>query len=379
MPWMEVSVVDAREEFAQLAMRDDANRRELCRRFEISPTTGYLWLQRYRSGGRTGLEDRSRRPRSSPLQTPAHVEEVVVRLRREHPAWGGRKLRTVLLAKGTKDVPSASTITEILRRHQLLDPEETAAHRAFTRFEAPSPNDLWQMDYKGHFPLVGSGRCHPLTMLDDHTRFDIGLRALADERGPTVKEELVRVFRRYGLPNRILCDNGTPWGCSGLQSRTSLEVWLLHLDVMVIHGRPWHPQTQGKGERFHRTLQRELLSTRSFDTLDQAQAAFDDWRHVYNHIRPHEALGLVPPIARYQPSPRSYPERLPAVEYPQTDLVRVVGSRGTIRLNGLRYHVGEGFNHCPVGLRPTDDPAVYNVFFRHYWVGRLDVRETAAQ
>jgi transposase InsO family protein len=379
MPWREVSVMGAREEFVQLAMRDDANRRELCRRFEISPTTGYLWLRRYQSDGRAGLEDRSRRPRCSPLQTPAGVEEAVVRVRKEYPAWGGRKLRTVLLAKGTKDVPSASTITKILQRHQLLDPDEAATHRAFTRFDAPFPNALWQMDYKSHFPLVGSGRCHPLTVLDDHTRFDIGLRALPNERGATVKDALVRVFRRYGLPNRILCDNGPPWGFSGLHSLTTLAVWLLHLDVMVIHGRPWHPQTQGKDERFHRTLQRELLSTRSFNTLEDAQGAFDDWRHIYNHIRPHEALGLVPPIARYRPSPRSYPERLPEIEYPQTDLVRTVGTRGEIKFNGQRYYVGEGFYRCPVAIRPTVDPGLYNVFFRQYCVARLDVRERAGR
>lgn len=372
--------MDAREEFARLAMREDGNKRELCRRFGISPTTGYQWLRRYQQEGRAGLTDRPRRPHSSPWKTPVEVEEAVVQLRRQHPAWGSRKLRALLAGQlSARQVPSTSTITRILQRHQLLDPQEAATHRAFTRFEAPFPNDLWQMDYKGHFALAGYGRCHPLSVLDDHTRFDIGLRALPDERGPTVKEELIRLFQRFGLPNRILCDNGPPWGYSGLQSFTSLAVWLLHLDVVVIHGRPWHPQTQGKDERFHRTLQRELLSTRSFNTLDDAQIAFDDWRHIYNHIRPHEAIGLVPPIARYQPSPRCYPERLPEIEYPQIDLVRTVGTRGEIKLKGHRYYIGEAFYRYPVALRPTSDEAILTVFFRHYCVGRLDLREPAGR
>lgn len=378
MPFREVSVMEQKEEFVRLASIEDVNVRELCRRTGISRTTGYLWLNRYRSGGKTALEDRSRRPHRSPNKTPDWIEEAIVELRQRHPAWGGRKLRARLVRTGLEGVPAASTITEVLRRHKLLDPAETEARLAPQRFEAPFPNDLWQMDYKGHFPLAGKGRCHPLTVLDDHTRFDIGLRALPDQRGLTVKNELIRAFQRYGLPNRILCDNSSPWGCwEG--THTALSVWLMHLDVVVIHGRPWHPQTQGKEERFHRTLERELLSTRTFDTLFDAQYAFDEWRHLYNHLRPHEALGMVPPIDHYRASPRSYPETLPAIEYSSEDLVRTVRGKGEVTFKGRRHYIGEGFRGYPIAFRATDHDSVFNVYFRHYWIRRLDIREAHVQ
>jgi transposase InsO family protein len=375
MPFTEVSIMDAREEFATLAQQEGANRRELCRRYGISPTTGYRWLHRYRQEGRVGLTNRPRRPHTSPRKTAEALEAAVVQLRQEHPAWGGRKLRARLLALGTTAVvPSASTITRILQRHDLLDPAEAARHRPWIRFEAAFPNDLWQMDYKGHFALVGQGRCHPLTVLDDHARFDLALRALPDERGATVQAALIQLFERYGLPNRILCDNGGPWGGAAHQAITALAVWLLHLDVIPLHGRPWHPQTQGKEERFHRTLQAELLSTRTFETLEQVQGAFDAWRYTYNHLRPHQALGMVPPITRYQPSPRCYPQQLPPIEYPATDLVRRVTSRGAVKLHGRMYYVGQGFHRYPVALRPTAEDAIYHVFFRRYCVAQLDLR-----
>jgi transposase InsO family protein len=259
----------------------------------------------------------------------------------------------------------------ILRRHELLSPQEDW-RRPPTRFEADFPNALWQMDYKGHFPLSSAARCHPLTVLDDHARFALGIRALANERETTVKAELIQLFQRYGLPNRILCDNGSPWGTSSHAIFTGLAVWLLHLDVVMTHGRPWHPQTQGKDERFNRTLKDEVLATRSFHSLEHAQTAFDVFRHTYNHLRPHEALGLQPPITRYSPSLRSYPTQLPPIEYPDAAIVRRVTSRGVIKLEGQQYYLGEPFSGYPVALYPSEDDATKKVFFRHYQVATID-------
>ena len=357
MPWKEQSIMEAREEFCRVACQEESTMRELCRRYGISPTTGYRWLGRYQAEGRAGLADRSRR---------------------QHPTWGGRKLRARLLALGTSSpVPSASSITRILQRHGLVDPAASAQRRSPLRFCAPYPNDLWQMDFKGHFPLVDRGRCHPLTVLDDASRFDLALRALANEQSDTVKAELIRLFRCYGLPNRILCDNGAPWGNGRGGEVTTLGVWLLQLDVRLVHGRPAHPQTQGKDERFHRTLNEELVAARSFATLGEAQRAFDEWREIYNLERPHEAIDLATPITRYHLSPRCYPEQLPAIEYPPGTLVRRVKSRGEISFHGQVYFVGRALYHYPVALHPTEDAAVYEVHFRHYRVGRIDCREPA--
>src|SRR5262245_40286271 len=216
MPWREVSIMSQRVEFVALATAENANLRDLCRRFAISPNTAYKWLDRFRTAGVSGLADRSRRPHNSPARTPKEMEQMIVKLRAKHPAWGGRKLERRLLDLGRIGVPSPSTITAILRRHDLLDPTESAKHQAFCRFERAEPNELWQMDYKGEFRL-SRGRCYPLTILDDHSRFAIALEACARNTKVITQTALIKIFRRYGLPQQITCDNGSPWGC-GRQS-----------------------------------------------------------------------------------------------------------------------------------------------------------------
>ncbi len=259
----------------RIRSRSRANVRQLCRRFGISPKAAYKWIARHQAGGLDALADRSRRPASSPARSTAAIEAEILRLRDGHPAWGGRKLRARLVALGHDGVPAASTITAILRRHGRIDPEAAATHRPIIRFEREAPNQLWQMDFKGHF-AAGDGRCHPLTVLDDHSRFNLGLFACADERDETTRGHLTSLFRRYGLPERILCDNGSPWGTGGSQQRyTALGAWLLKLGIGVGHGRALHPQTQGKEERFHRTLKAEVIQGRHFADLAECQRRFD--------------------------------------------------------------------------------------------------------
>jgi len=238
MPFRETSVVEEREEFCRLAQMPGAKVRELCRRFGVSPDRGYVWLGRYVRAGREGLEDRSRRPLTSPARSASETEAQVLAVREAQPAWGGRKIRRVLQNEGLAKAPAASTITQILRRHGKLDGPRTGQAREFVRFEHAHPNELWQMDFKGHFAME-QGRCHPLTVLDDHSRYALALQACANEQAATVRERLSGVFRRYGLPRRMLCDNGPPWGTAGSAERhTPLTVWLLDLGVEVSHGRP---------------------------------------------------------------------------------------------------------------------------------------------
>ena len=250
-----------RHEFVLLAGEAGSNFRQLCRRFGISPKTGYKWRQRFRSDGVAGLADRSRRPKTSPRLTAAAASAEVIAVRQAHPTWGGRKLHRRLRDLHCEMVPAASTCTAILRRAHLLVPGAGLAHTAVQRFERAQPNELWQMDFKGHIPTQAGPRCHPLTVLDDHSRFNVVLAACGDETGATVRTALTAAFGRYGLPEALLCDNGPPWGRSdapGGPAHTALTVWLLRLGVRVLHGRPYHPQTQGKEERFHRTLRRSV-------------------------------------------------------------------------------------------------------------------------
>lgn len=373
MPWVEVSTVSARCEFVKLAMTEGVSIRELCRRFSVSPKTAYKWMHRYRREGRDGLENRSRRPRGSPNRTQAEMERAVLRVRDRHPAWGGRKIHARLSAQGYTGVPSASTITAVLKRHGRIDPAESVKHSAFQRFEYPSPNALWQMDFKGHFALR-RGRCHPLTILDDHSRFAVGLEACGDERTQTVQERLTRIFQRDGLPERILSDNGPPWGSCCMSQYTELSVWLIRLDICLIHGRPRHPETQGKDERFHRTLKAEVIGDRPWGHLMDCQREFDRWRDVYNLQRPHQALDMAVPASRYGCSPRPFPSSLPSIEYGPDDVVRQVKRCGEIKYRGRTFTVGHAFRGYPVALRPTSTDGLLDVFFCHQRVGRIDCR-----
>jgi transposase InsO family protein len=361
-----------RHEFVLLASQSGANIRQLCRRFSISPTTGYKWIDRFDNNA-MNLADRSRRPHNSPTRTAAEIENIVVQLRREHPSWGGTTLAQRLHDQGHQSVPAPSTITDILRRRQLLDPKESDKHRAFQRFERAAPNQLWQMDFKGEF-AIARGRCYPLTVLDDHSRFALAVQACARNTRNNTERALIAVFRRYGLPDEITCDNGSPWGTQGRGYYTKLTVWLMRLGIAVHHSRPNHPQTQGKNERFHRTLKAEVLRYQQGDTLAAWQAHFDRWRYIYNNERPHQALDLKVPASRYQPSRRSFPRRLPAIEYGPTDIVRKVRGYGHIKYHGRELIVGSAFRGLPVALRPTTTDGLFDVFFCHQKIKQLNLR-----
>jgi len=373
MPWSEKSIMSQRQEFVVLFGQEGVNRRELCRRFGISATTGYELLARYRQAG---LADRSRRPHRSPTCTAGEVERLVLAVRDEHPAWGGRKIRRRLQDLGHQRVPSPSTVTAVLHRNGRIDAAASAQHRPFERFERGAPNELWQMDYKGHF-ATAAGRCHPLTVVDDHSRYAIGLRACGDEREGTVQGALTAMFRCYGLPDRMLMDNGSPWGSDAEHRHTWLSVWLLELGVAVSHGRPYHPQTQGKDERFHRTLAAEVIGRRGFADLADCQRRFDEWRVVYNTQRPHEALGLATPATRYCPSRRRFPENLGPFDYGSGMIVRRVDGGGWLSFRNRPVKLGKAFAYRRVALRPTAQDGCFDILFCAHTVGALDLREAA--
>ena len=374
MPWRERTQMEERKEFVRLARMPGANVSELCRRFGIHRSNGYKWLRRYAAEGEAGLVERSRRPHDSPHRTPAAMEAAVLSARAaSNGAWGGGKISHVLKRRGAVSVPSPSTITEILRRHGKLDGPRAGEPRAFVRFERAQPNELWQMDFKGHF-AAGAQRCHPLGALDDHSRYAVGMEACADERDATVRERLTRIFRCYGLPWTMLMDNGPPWGDAADQPWTGLTVWLLRLGVGVIHGRPRHPQTQGKEERLHRTLKAEIALTQLRDLAD-CQRAFDRWRAVYNHERPHDALGMAVPAERYRPGTRGFPETLPPIEYDEGEIVRRVGEDGCIQYGGWRWRVGKPFRGQDVALRPTRQEGELAVRFGAFRIAILDLRD----
>lgn len=370
MVWKDCSVMDLREEFVRLAGLEGANRRELCRRFGISSATGYKWLERALSGER--CVDRSRRPLHSPLQVSAAVEDKVVAVRTLHPAWGARKIQAVLRRRGF-DAPAVSTVHSILRRHDLIapKPEGTGAHG---RFEREAPNDLWQMDYKGWRSLGDGTRLYPLTIVDDHSRYCPCLAACADQREETVKTHMERAFRLHGLPQAFFVDNGPPWGDPQGGAWTGLKVWLLKLGIRLIHARMFHPESRGKNERFHRSMEDEIFAMRPLADLREAQRAFDHWRNVYNHQRPHEGIAMARPADRYRPSRRPMPDTLPGPDYDEAECVRKVASQpAIITFKGKRWRVPKSFKGEWLAIRPHDTNSQYGIYFGANLIKTIDL------
>jgi len=377
MTWNTANTMDLRLEFVLLANQEGANRRELCRRFGISPKTAYKWLERFAQQGKSGLQDQSRRPLHSPMRTNTELEKLVVDLRVEHPSWGGRKIRQRLEDIGYDQLPQASTVTHILRRHDLISPQSSAQHTPWQRFEHDEPNSLWQIDFKGYFDTL-KGICYPLTLLDDHSRFNLLLQACSRPNHEAVQTALVSAFERYGLPLRINADNGPPWGTPKQPSQgiTKLTMWLIRLGIQISHSRPAHPQTNGKIERFHRTLKNEVISGNNFADLQKVQMAFDEWRQIYNTERPHEGIEMRTPVTRYQSSPFSYPSSLPPVEYLPNDVVIKVGWEGWIKFKKQSIKVSAALHREIIAARSVNQTdGVFDLFYCQQKILQIDLRK----
>ncbi|UHS62296.1 IS481 family transposase [Agrobacterium vaccinii] len=370
MAWRELSVLDQRREFVMLASLDGANVSALCRRFGISRQTGYVWLRRVQAG--EAVQDRSRRPHSSPRRTPDDVERRVLDIRDEHPAWGARKIARRLQDLAMEPL-SASTIHAVLTRHDRIG-QQTKERMANGRFEREAPNLLWQMDFKGRIRMACGNWCYPLTIIDDHSRFAIAIEACLDERLGTVRSRLETILRRYGLPMAIYCDNGNPWDTGVPNQWTRLWVWLLKLGIELIHSRPYHPQGRGKNERFHRSLKAEVIDFATFSDQAHAQKAFDRWRDIYNHHRPHEAIGMAVQASRYRPSPRPFPSQLPEPVYDSTETIRCVSStKGYVSFKGKAWRVPNAFRSERLAIRLLNRNGLYGVFFGATQVAKINL------
>lgn len=385
MPWKNTSKMSLKTEFVILANKPNANMSQLCKRFGISRPTGYKWLRRWQENGKEGLVDRSRRPHQPANQTPVDIEKLILQARQSHKGWGGRKIKRWLtdeIGRGRIEcdpdqVPSASTITEILKRNQRLDSVDSSSRKGpWKHFEYPHPNDLWQMDFKGEFRLDNDSLCYPLTIVDDHSRYSIAVQACKNQRRQTVQPQLKNCFLRYGVPKAILCDNGSPWGnpmrCDdGRAYHTQLSAWLIRLGINIIHSTPGRPQGKGKNERFNGTLKAEVLRYNRLEDLSHAQDTFDQWREVYNTERPHEALDMNVPSSRYKISSRAYPNHLDPIEYGPADQVRKVSNKGKISFKNKSHRVGKAFKGQPVAIRPHVKEKTWKVYFCHQHIRTL--------
>ena len=368
MPWKETDVRSERIRFVVEAARGEATMRALCARYGISRKTGYKWLRRWEEVDSLGeLDEHSRRPHRSPRQTVAELEDRVVALRHQY-GWGSRKLRSLLQREGIE--MGRATIDRILTRRGMRA-ESTRSRPAVQRFERLVPNELLQMDFKGPYGLRHGSTCLPLSLLDDHSRYALALAPLASTHGIGVQRVLEESFERYGVPEAILVDHGTPWWSStNGHGLTRLGVFLIRQGVRLVFSGIGHPQTQGKVERFHQTLGHWLEHHGIPDTHRGFQQALESFRREYNEVRPHEALGLETPSQRYRPSVRRYQPDPDAWQYPVGAEVRRLVHNGCLFEAGRYHFVCHALAGRRVRLERFEDRIL--ISYRHMLIRELD-------
>lgn len=366
MPWECRTVEDQRKEFAEAA-EGCRNFSALCREYGITRKTGYKWVNRNRQGQR--LTDQSRTPHRSPGKTPEEVEGKILVLRDDNPGWGAATLKRVLENHGEIGIPSIRTVNNILKRNDRISEEDSQKRQPFERYEKNTCNEMWQTDFKGEFRTGDGKYCFPLDILDDHSRFAIGIEA-AESTANMVKPCFERAFREYGMPDSILSDNGAQF--AGFRNGyTQFEKWLMCLNILPIHGRIKHPQTQGKIERFHRSMKEELLKFHTFANAEDADRALQEWKYKYNYVRPHEALGMKCPGEVYTPSKRVYSEMLSEWEYGGQHPVIKVNNWGYVRFDQWQIYLSETMIGEHIEFRPSPDGETFWACFRNFKIAEF--------
>lgn len=368
MPWKDKTVEELRREFIEAA-RSCGNFSSLCREFGISRKTGYKWMARETNS--EALSDRSRRPKVVANKTAAETELRILEERRRNPGWGAKKIKYALEKDGF-NMPCTKTVNNILNRYGCIDKEEAMKHQAFIRFEKASCNEMWQTDFKGEFKMRDGNYCYPLNIFDDCSRYSIKTKPATSTANlvlPTFKE----AFCEFGMPNSVLSDNGAQFA-GFRQGYTQFEKWLMNHDVLPIHGRIKHPQTQGKIERFHRAMNQELLKHYTPANIQDAERVFDAWRDSYNNRRPHEALGMKCPADVYVPSDREYHERVEAYEYSGAYHVIKVNSWGYVRFDRFQIYLSETMIGEYIEFRPSRSGESFIACYRNYGIGEFDAQ-----
>ena len=372
MPWRETSVMEERLRFVQDVHRPGWSIAELCRRYQVSRKTGYKWLAAYGRAGPAGLADGSHRPCSCPLATPPKIVDLILKLQRRY-TWGARKVRKLLLDRVPADqVPTKTTVHRILERHGRVKPRR----RARRRFHAgppgtpmDRPNAVWTADFKGQFRTGNGIYCYPLTVQDGASRFLLGCRGLLHPTTEASWPVFVRLFQRYGLPDRIRTDNGQPFASNALGRLSTLSVWWVRLGTRPEMIEPAHPEQNGRHERMHRTLKADTARPPCSNLATQQQR-FDWFRRRYNTERPHEALNDATPASCYAPSPRPYRASLEPMVYPGHFERRRVSRNGGIRWTSDWVNVSHLLAELDIGFEEIDD-GLWNVYFGPVWLGRF--------
>jgi transposase InsO family protein len=361
-------------EFAERATQPGAKLAALCRDFGITRPTGRKWRKRYLELGAAGLEEESRRPKSSPLSLAEDLVSAVLQAREAHPSWGPKKLHQLLRRRFADATPSRSTVARLLHRFGRIErrrprPPVNVVEKA-PSVNATKPNAVWTVDFKGWWKSHDGNRCEPLTVRDAYSRFVLSA-TLTRTSAEQVRPIFEALFRKHGLPEAIQCDNGCPFIHVRARAGLSrLSAWWVSLGIRIIRSRPGCPQDNGGHERMHRDIAREIESSPAL-TIAIQQRVLDKWRQQFNHVRPHDRLDGKTPAEVYRNSDRRFEGPRPAL-YPPHFLVRPVFGNGTMSLNGDKYFISESLAGHDIGLEQLD-VMKWKVWFHHIDCGELEV------
>jgi transposase InsO family protein len=377
MPWNESTVMNERYKFAMAYAQGLAAMSELCSQYRISRPTGYKWVRRFEASGRAGLSDQSRAAHRCPHRMNDEVAAWMVQQRRQHPHWGARKILACFKRRyADSAAPSRSAVSQLFKRAGLSarTRQRRRASRTGCAAQAVSePNQLWTMDFKGHFRTGDHRYCYPLTVMDRATRYLLGCRGGLNIGTDWVKTHVDQLFREHGLPVAIHSDNGSPFaGYHSVGRLSRLSVHWLKLGIAVEHSRPACPQDNAAHERMHRTLKAHTARPPAAN-LRLQQGRFNRFLREYNQERPHEALGDRTPAQLYRCSPRQYPSRLPTAEYPGHFETRHV-RKGCFKWRGNLVFIGKVLNGEVIGLQEVDD-GLWSLYFFEHLLASFDERE----
>ena len=379
MPWLETDPMNERKRFILEATGGLFSHTELCLRHGVSRKTGYKWIERYESEGPDGLGDRPHRVRAHPHTTEPHVVDAALELRGQRRRWGADKIRARLLTLHPDwSVPSARILHKYFLREGLVKKPRRSRRRPHPgRPTAPfdAPNAIWSADFKGQFKTLDGRYCYPLTVQDGFSRYLLACQGLEGTTYSASRRVFTRLFREFGLPQRIRTDNGTPFASIALGRLSRLSVWWIKLGILPDLIEPASPQQNGRHERMHKDLKADATIPPAGNRSAQ-QKRFNSFRTDFNQIRPHEALGQKPPASAYQPSSRSFPSKLSTPDYPAHFEVRKVSTNGGIRWHSVWINVSHLLGADYIGLEEIDHD-IWAVYFGPVSLGWLHLEKRA--
>ena len=378
MPWKNSTTMDQKIEFICEWRSGQYSITKLCEAFSISRPTAYRLIDRFEKYGMEGLSEQKRAPINHPNRTKKEVEDKILQLKGEHSKWGAKKLRILLYNDFTEDIiPCVPTVHNILKRNGLVCPQKRVKRIKPTNpiFDPQHCNEVWSADYKGKFLMGNKNYCHPLTIADSKSRFLLAAKGQYKETLRGAKMEFTRIFRKYGLPKQIHTDNGSPFGSvTSIQRFTQLSYWFIDLGIMPVFSDPASPQQNGRHERMHRDLKASCASPSCFNMSAQ-QRKLNAFVKEYNHVRPHEALGMLTPAKVHKMSTRVFPERIPDPEYPASMKVMWVCRTGAIRWKSFYWvYITRSLQSKYVGLEEIGN-GIWKVFYRNVFLGYFNENE----